>query len=302
MLILIFLISLYFIYRHAFGVNPKRLAADDEVPNEEQYREYAKRVREKIKIIQDTPFQPMTIRARDGVKLYGRYYHRTDGAPVVLMFHGYRSSCLRDGMGAFRFTEECGYNILMVDQRAHRNSGGKSITFGVKERYDCLDWIAYLKATLDEDTKMILIGLSMGASTVLMATGLDLPDNVKGVIADCGYSSPKDILQTVIKTMKLPVGPTYFLVRLSAMLYGRFDPNSVTTGEALANSKIPVLFIHGEADSFVPCEMSKANFDACKSKKEIFLVPGADHGMSYMTDTPGYVKHFKGFLQTYFES
>lgn len=291
---------LYWIYRYAFGADSKRLAADDEVPNEERYPEYAKYVRERISIIQKVPFQELKIQARDGITLSGRYYHRKDGAPLVLMFHGYRSSCLRDGMGAFRFTEECGYNILMVDQRAHRNSGGKCITFGVKERYDCLDWIAYMRRFSGEDTKMILIGLSMGASTVLMAAGLELPENIKGVIADCGYSSPKEILQSVIKGMKLPVRLAYFFVRLSARLYGKFDPNSVSAKDALIKAKIPVLFIHGEADSFVPCEMSKKNFQACVSEKELFLVPGADHGMSYMTDTAGYVERFKGFLQKNF--
>lgn len=292
---------LYCLYRHAFGVNPKRLAADDEVPNEEQYIEYAKDVRKKIALIQEAPFEERRIVAHDGVELYGRYYHRKDGAPVVLMFHGYRSSCLRDGMGAFRFTEECGYNILMVDQRAHRMSGGKTITFGVKERYDCLDWIQHIRETNGNDTKMILIGLSMGASTVLMASGLELPSNVVGVIADCGYSSPKEILQFVIKGMKLPVSLAYPLVRMSAKIYGRFDPDSASATEALKSAKVPILFIHGEADSFVPCEMSRKNYEVCASKKELFTVPGAEHGMSYMTDTPKYIEKFKGFLIKHFE-
>jgi len=301
-MIIVLLLALYFLYRHVFGVNSRRLAADDEVPNEDKHREYAKWVHNRIAEIKTVPFEEMRIRARDGVELYGRYYHRADGAPLVLMFHGYRSSCLRDGMGAFSFTEECGYNILMVDQRAHRSSGGRTITFGVKERYDCLDWILYLQKRFGVDTKMILIGLSMGASTVLMAAGLDLPENVKGVIADCGYSSPKEILQSVIKGMKLPVAPTYFLVRLSAMIYGRFDPDSVSAEEMLKKAKIPVLLIHGEDDGFVPCEMSRRNYEACASEKEILIVPGADHGMSYMTDTPKYVATFTGFMQKYFES
>ena len=293
---------LYMIYRHAFGANPKRLAADDEVPEAEKYVEYTKYVNNTIKEIKKVPFQEMRIRARDGVELYGRYYHRKNGAPIILMFHGYRSSCLRDAMGAFRFTEECGYNILMVDQRAHRNSGGKTITFGVKERYDCLDWILHLKETFGKDTKMFLIGLSMGASTVLMASGLDLPQNVRGIIADCGYSSPKEILQSVIKDMKLPVKLAYFFVRLSARIYGRFDLHAASATEAVAKSKVPILLIHGEEDSFVPCEMSRKNYEACASVKELLIVPGADHGMSYMTDTKRYVDTFVGFMKKYLEA
>lgn len=293
---------LYNIYRYTFGANPKRLAADDEVPEAEKYVEYTKYVQKTIKEIQKVPFEEMRIQSRDGVELYGRYYHRKDGAPIILMFHGYRSSCLRDAMGAFRFTEECGYNILMVNQRAHRNSGGKTITFGVKERYDCLDWILHLRNTFGEDTKMFLIGLSMGASTVMMASGLDLPENVRGIIADCGYSSPKEILQSVIKDMKLPVGLAYFCVRLSARIYGKFDLHEVSAAEALAKTKIPVLFIHGEEDHYVPCEMSRKNYEACASEKELLIVPGADHGMSYMTDTEKYVETFVGFMKKYLEA
>ena len=92
---------LYMIYRHAFGVNPKRLAADDEVPNGDEHKEYAKWVHNRIEEIKEVPFEEVKIKSRDDIELYGRYYHRKDGAPVVLMFHGYRSSCLRDGMGAF---------------------------------------------------------------------------------------------------------------------------------------------------------------------------------------------------------
>ena len=301
-MIILFFICLYFIYRHAFGANPRRLAADDEVPEVEKYADYARYVHERIEEIRKEPFQEMRIQARDGVRLYGRYYHRADGAPLVLMFHGYRSSCLRDGMGAFRFTEESGYNILMVDQRAHRNSGGRTITFGIKERYDCLDWILHMKRVCGEETKMILIGLSMGAATVLMAAGLELPKNVKGIIADCGYSSPKDILASVIRNIKLPVGPTYFLLRLSARIYGGFDPESVSAVEALSKATVPVLLIHGEEDRYVPCEMSRKNYEACASEKELFIVPGADHGMSYVTDMPRYVERFTGFLHRHFES
>ena len=147
---------------------------------------------------------------------------------------------------------------------------------------------------------MILIGLSMGASTVLMASGLNLPENVKGIIADCGYSTPKDILSEVIKKMHLPVAPVYFLIRLSGRIFGGFDVEGASAREALQSCEVPVLFIHGEADDFVPCQMSKDNFDACKGEKELFLVPSAGHGMSYMTDTEEYVKRFKGFLQRNF--
>ena len=291
---------LYFIYRYAFGANAKRLADDTEIPNKEKYKDHVEGIHRNIQAIKDTASEKWTITAHDGVKLVGNYYHNADGAPVVIMFHGYRSSAVRDGMGAFKACKEGGYNILMVDQRAHRESGGRCITFGVKERYDCVDWIHYVRKRCGKDTKIILIGLSMGASTVMMATGLDLPENVKGVIADCGYSTPKDILQTVIKMMKLPVGLAYPIVKLSAKVYGKFDLESASATEAMAKSKVPILLIHGEADELVPCEMSRANYEACASEKELFTVPGAGHGLSYLTDVEGYMGKFKGFLEKNF--
>lgn len=291
---------LYFIYKYAFGADAKRLADDTEIPNEEKYKDHVEGIHRNIQEIKDSTFEKWTITACDGTKLVGKYYHQADGAPVVLMFHGYRSSAIRDGMGAFKACKEDGYNILMVDQRAHRESGGKCITFGVKERYDCVDWIHEICRKCGKDVKIILIGLSMGASTVMMATGLDLPQNVKGVIADCGYSTPKDILQTVIKMMKLPVRLTYPFVKLSAKIYGKFDLEGASATEALAKCKVPILFIHGEADELVPCEMSRTNYEACASEKELYTVAGAGHGLSYLTNVDVYMGKFKGFLQKNF--
>lgn len=291
---------LYFVYKYAFGADAKRLADDTEIPNEEKYKDHVEGVHRNIQAIKDSTFEKWTITARDGTKLVGKYYHQADGAPVVLMFHGYRSSAIRDGMGAFKACKEDGYNILMVDQRAHRESGGKCITFGVKERYDCVDWIHEVCRKCGKDVKIILIGLSMGASTVMMATGLDLPGNVKGVIADCGYSAPKDILQAVIKMMKLPVRLAYPFVKLSAKVYGRFDLEGASATEALAKCKVPILLIHGEADELVPCEMSRVNYEACASEKELYTVAGAGHGLSYLTNVDAYMGKFRGFLRKHF--
>jgi fermentation-respiration switch protein FrsA (DUF1100 family) len=125
---------------------------------------------------------------------------------------------------------------------------------------------------------------------------------VSGIIADCGYSSPKEILKSVIKDMKLPVGLAYFLVRLSARIYGGFDLEEVSATDAVKKANIPILFIHGEEDHYVPCEMSRISYEACASEKEILIVPGADHGMSYMTDTEKYVETFVGFMKKCLEA
>ena len=185
---------------------------------------------------------------------------------------------------------------MVVYQRAHRESGGKTITFGVKERFDCLDWIAYVNERFGENTPILLMGLSMGAATVLMAAGLDLPSNVKGIMADCGFSSPKEILQEVIRKMKYPLRITYFFVRMSARIFGHFDPEEASAVEALKNAKVPVLIIHGDDDRFVPSRMSRDNYDACASAKEILIVPGAGHGLSYCVDAKAYEKAVQDFI------
>lgn len=296
-IVVLFLTILYFIYRYTFGVNSKRLIGDEEIPDWNVPPGLAEYVHNSIENMKKTPYQRVSITTKDRVKLYGSYYHMTDGAPVIICFHGYRSSALRDNMGAFKIGREKGYNILLVDQRAHRESSGKTITFGVKERFDCLEWIEYIISYSGKETEIFLAGLSMGAATVLMASGLDLPVNVKGIVADCAYSTPADILKVSIKMMKLPVKPVYWLLRLSAILFGGFDPQAASAKEALANCKIPVLFVHGEDDRMVPCKMCRENYEACTSEKELMIVPGADHGMSYALAGANYEQVLRKFLE-----
>ena len=141
-----------------------------------------------------------------------------------------------------------------------------------------------MKERFGENKKVILWGISMGAATVMTAAGRELPENVLGIGADCGYSSAKDILKTVIKGMKLPVGPSYWLVKLGGKIYGGFDVEETSPVEALKKSKVPILFIHGVDDDFVPCDMTHQNYEACVSDKSLVLVEKAGHGMSYYVD------------------
>ena len=302
MLILLALVLLsitYGTYIYTFA-RSKRNAPNDDFPDYPGYEHMAEGFNKRIREIQKVPYQKVSMISRDGLPLCGKYYEVAKGAPIVIMFHGYRSSAIRDGIGIFRFCQEEGYNILLVDQRAHGESGGKTITFGVKERYDCLDWVNHVVKHFGDDSKIIIMGLSMGAATVLMAAGLELPVNVKGVIGDCGFSTPKDILCSTMRTMKLPVGPTYLFAKLGASLFGGFDLEGASAKEALSKCKIPVLLIHGEADKIVPCRMSYENYEACVSEKDMLIVPEADHAMSYFLNREEYTRRVKGFLKKYF--
>ena len=270
---------------------------DRTLPEGEQYEPYNEGILRVIERMLPEPFENVWIKAEDGIKLYGRFYHMHDNAPVILFFHGYRSSSIRDGNGIWEFCKKHGYNIMMIDQRAHGKSEGRTMTFGIRERYDVLSWIEYTVERLGRKTQIVLAGISMGASTVLMASNLNLPPNVKGIMADCPYSAPKDILNCVMTSLKLPAGILYQLVKLSARIYGGVNIEETSAKEAVSECSVPVLFIHGDDDRFVPCSMSQECYDACASEKKIVFVKDAGHGISYCVDGRLYEKEVLEFME-----
>ena len=141
--------------------------------------------------------------------MYGKYYEQKPGAPLEILFHGYHGAAERDFCGGFWLAREAGHNVILVDERGHGKSEGRVLSFGIKEQYDCLEWTKYATERFGEDTKIVLGGISMGASIVLLAAGLDLPNTVKGILADCGYTSPKEIVQKVSGDRGLPVKIMY---------------------------------------------------------------------------------------------
>jgi len=172
------------------------------------------------------------------------------------MMHGYRGSAIRDFCGGAKLARALGHGVLLIDERAHGKSGGRTIGFGVTERWDCLSWTEEVRRRLG-DVKVILSGVSMGAATVLMASELPLPETVVGVVADCPFSSPEEIIAVVAGRMGLPVRIAMPVIRLSARLLGGFNLREADAVRAVRSLKVPVLLIHGEDDRFVPCDMSR---------------------------------------------
>ena len=300
LLFFILLVS-YISYRLAFYA-PKRLPEGEvSMPVGEQYEAHRPGISKFVDEMLSRPFEAVTITSHDGKKLYARYYHVADGAPLQIFFHGYKSSAELDCCGGSKLANRLGQNTLVVDQRSHGKSEGSSITFGVKERKDCLCWIHYARIRFGDDVKIILSGLSMGAATVLMATDLELPENVIGVIADCPYSSPKAIIQKVCRDMHLPAKLMYPFVRLGARIFAGFDLEESSALSAVAKSGIPILLIHGEDDRFVPCDMSRDIHKSCGSRIVLETVPGAGHGLSYMVAPQRYEEVTTEFVKSILE-
>ncbi len=236
------------------------------------------------------PCEYVTAQSEDGWTLSGRYYHVKDGAPLDIGFHGYKSCCLTDFSGGSILSFEMEHNLLLVDQRAHGKSQGHTIAFGILERYDVLDWVRFALERFGPDTKITLYGISMGAATVLMASSLGLPENVKGIVADCPYSAPKDIICHVMEKENRKPWLVWPFVRLGARIWGGFHICDSSAAESVKTAKVPILVLHGEADTFVPCGMSAKIQLANPDMVRRFTFPGADHGLSFMVDASRYRK------------
>ena len=285
-------------YFTAFHISNKRKANPPELPTGEQYLQHRENT---IRLVADMlayPTERIEIRSADGVRLSARYFHVRDGAPVEIQFHGYRSNPVYDFCGGSELTRARGYNAILVDQRSHGESEGNVISFGLRERYDVKAWAEYAAERFGKDCPVVLTGVSMGAATVLMASALPLPENVVGIIADCPYSSPKAVIQKVCRDMHFPVSVTYPFLRLGARLLGGFSLTEEGAVDAVRESRVPILILHGEDDRFVPCEMSREIAKAAPDKVRLETFPGAGHALSYMVDPVRYRRVTAEFLQS----
>lgn len=296
MIALIILLIVYICFRMAFYVErkPKKVEEEYPIPEGKIYEPYRPQMVQWMKECRALPQEEIKIVSFDGLSLYGKYFEYDPAAPMELMFHGYRGSAERDLCGGVQRCFALGRNVLIVDQRTSEKSEGNVISFGVNESRDCMSWLDYIVDRWP-NRKVILTGISMGASTVMMAAGKDLPENVAYVLADCGYTSAKAIIKIVIRMMKLPEHLAYPFVKLAAKIFGHFELEETSSIEAMTKCKVPVIFFHGEDDDFVPCEMSVENYNACVTKKKLVTIPGAGHGLSYMVDPERYLKELADF-------
>lgn len=242
------------------------------------------------KALEETPHQVVTVTSHDGLQLTGHWFACKRAKRVVIAMHGWRSGWARDFGLLADFLRDNRCSVLYAEQRAQGNSEGAYMGFGMLERYDCLAWIRWVNETISPEIPVYLAGISMGATTVLMAAGLSLPENVRGIVADCGFTSARAIWEHVAKNnLHIPYGP----LRNAAVngLCRRklgVDADHCSTQQAMTDCAVPVMFIHGSADRFVPVEMTYENYRACAAPKRLLIVDGACHGGSFLQDPDGY--------------
>lgn len=286
-LVIVILLSSYFTYVFTFRARADRARNPFILPDREEFTKDQKFTHALITEMNEVPFERVYTKSFDNLTLTGRYIHVKDGAPVQLQCHGYRGNPVRDFCGGNKLARENGHNSLVIEQRAHLDSEGNVISFGVNERKDVLSWINYLVDRFGNDVQIILSGVSMGAATVLMASEFN-HKNVKCIVADCPFSSPHEIIKSVSGSMHIPAFIAMPLVHLGAFLFGHFRLGSASAVEAVKKTTHPILLIHGEADSFVPCGMSREIEKACASEIRLETFPDAGHALSFIKDFDRY--------------
>lgn len=278
--------------------SPKRKPLPEgeyDIPRGRVYEEFREDMVRWQKQLRELKHESFEIRSHDGLTLRGKYYEYEKGAPLEIMFHGYEGNADRDLSGGVERCFHLKRNTIIVNQRAHGDSEGHVITFGYKEKLDCLRWIDFAVEHFGPEQEIIITGVSMGAATVLLASGESLPKNVVSVLADCPYSSTREIICKIVREMGLPVKIIYPLIRLGAIIFGGFDPDKCEPEEAVKRATVPIIFVHGDADDFVPLYMSEKMYEVCSAGKALYVSPGAGHGLAFPKNQEGYYKAVRDF-------
>ena len=236
--------------------------------------------------------------SEDGLRLHATYFPEGDQKKVVICFHGYTSQGMKDYIALSDFYLKRGFSMLLVDARAHGDSEGKYIGFGCLDRRDALLWILWLLERCGKDTDILLHGISMGAATVLMCTGLELPEQVRGVVSDCAFTSPKEVFTHVLHSMyHMPAFP---MMEISDWLNRRlagYGLDECNAAREVEKAKIPALLIHGSGDGFVPSWMCDRIFEKYGASKRKLVIEGAAHAESYFKDMKQYESTLDEWLE-----
>ncbi|MEG0772809.1 alpha/beta hydrolase [Clostridium sp.] len=246
-------------------------------------------------------WEDITMKSYDNLTLFAKYLKAPkDTDKIAILVHGYSGKGSGMAFIAQHYHETLGYNVLMPDLRGHGQSEGNYIGFGWHDRKDLIKWINYVIESHGENSQIILHGISMGAATVLMTSGEELPSNVMCSISDCAYTSAKDILIFQMKKMfKIPSFPLIQVTSLICKLRAGYCFGEASAVKQVEKTKKPILFIHGSEDKFVPTKMVYPLYEASTMEKELFIVPKAGHGYAYWVDKKGYESEMMKFMSRY---
>lgn len=268
----------------------------DKISGSKKNEEYIKRVNVETEKLKNSTMEKVEIISNDGLKLVGHWKACENPKRIIIAMHGWRSSWCKDFGMIAEFWHENDCEVLYVEQRAQGESEGNYMGFGLMERYDCLEWIKWVNEKTGATLPIYLGGVSMGATTVLMTAGFELPDNVKGIVADCGFTSPHEIWKYVVeKNLHIPYRIHESAINYLCRMKIHTGDQGYSTVRAMKSCKVPILFIHGTDDKFVPIEMTYENYKSCNAEKRIVIVPGAGHGMSYYVNQKEYEKALTDF-------
>ncbi len=245
------------------------------------------------------PKEDVYLEARDGLKLHATYFPQGDAKKVALCFHGYTGEGMQDCLAISGYFLRRGYSLLLVDERAHGQSEGEYIGFGCLDREDALGWIHWIIERCGEDVEILMHGTSMGGSTVLMASGLALPPQVKGIISDCGFTSPKEVFTHALHSMyHLPAFPVIPVADAMNRRLAGYGMDECNAAREVRKATVPILMIHGDADTFVPVSMCDEIYENIASPKQKLIIEGAAHAESYYKETERYEQAMDQFLES----
>lgn len=266
------------------------------------WSQYAPLMEKRKNFMMAQPHKDVYQTSFDNLKLHATYFptieENANKKKVAICFHGYTSQGMSDYIGLSDYYLKKGFAMLLPDARAHGQSEGEYIGFGCLDRKDALVWIKWVVQEPGEDVEIVLHGTSMGGATVLMASGLELPAQVKGIVSDCGFTSPKEVFTHVLNTMyHLPAFPAIQGADILNKKLAGYGMDECNAKREVAKAKVPILFVHGSNDTFVPCKMCHEIYDCCAAPKKKLIIEGAAHAESYYKDTEKYEQALNEFFE-----
>ncbi|MCJ0932348.1 alpha/beta hydrolase [Virgibacillus halodenitrificans] len=252
--------------------------------------------------VRDQEFEQMEMTSYDGLKLKGYFLKaKKPTDKTVVLAHGYLGRATDMGLYGQYYYENLGYNIFMPDFRGHGQSEGDYIGFGWHDRLDLIDWIHILSTKLGPDSEYVLHGVSMGAASVLMASGEEeLPKSVKAIISDSPYTSVYDMFKYQLGRMyRVPAFPVLPTTSVVTKIKAGYSLKEASALKQVQKAEVPILYIHGNADTFVPTSMAEKLYKNTSSEKDFISFDNAGHGEAFVTKKDKYVDKLNSFLEKY---